>query len=282
MQKSEEWTYWEDSTLADPIESINCAFAMMDVMGYKAKLNGSDRTAEFARFLELREETDSVFGANFTGGIEDFLKIPGQHFLLYSDTLIFYQPKSNEILPCDALVSASVFSMRVIAAGLERGFLLRGAIAYGELLRSGDSIAGPVVNECAEHYEATQWAGCHICPSGADVLDNAPKSKKERVGKYFEEIDVPFRTKTGLIVPSKRWAVNWIMCQSRILPPKVDSIIGDELKQKMREYGAKGNMSDGVIAYFAGLLHKYAKANPEADEKVRLTLQVMAPSWEQQ
>jgi hypothetical protein len=152
------------------ITILDCAFVMLDVLGFKYKLNGSNRTREFSEFLTIVADAVRAFGGQTTGDIFDLLRNPHEKCLQYSDTLIYWQEITPSIPAHDAIVSAGAVVHRVTFHALERGFLLRGALSRGELLLSDapSAIAGPVINECATHcrfhrYQIIRHVAVH-CP----------------------------------------------------------------------------------------------------------------------
>jgi hypothetical protein len=268
--------------MADGIRERNCAFVMLDVLGFKNKLNGPSRVEEFQRFVEVVEQLKRAFDSKATGDIGDLLKRRDERALLYSDTLIYWQDLASDMTAPDTLVSAAAFAMRTICAGLESGFMLRGAIAFGELLTcdNPEALGGPVVNECAQHYELGNWCGCHLTPSAVKVLDSTPAERKARTGPRFAKYRMPVVTKTNEIFFSEQWAVRWLDYQAEMLPRHAQYLFEGELK--FRIHKARERREDerrAVKEYFVGFLKRYEQANPVAKGKVAATILAVAPEF---
>ena len=203
------------------------------------------------------------------------LRIEGQHTLLYSDTFLFYQPILFGYLPVDTLVTAAAFSIRATAACLEQGFLMRGAISFGELLVSPSipTVAGPAVIECAEHFESTEWVGCHATPSVAAILDMAPPDKNARHLEFYERAKVPFKLAGGATVSTETWVVKWHRHLRESLPGKHRAIFPGALRTRMDDYQRQGRpVEDAVTDHFRELLLHYVQNNPTSNQKVQNTL----------
>jgi len=274
-----------------------CAIAMLDVLGFKHKLNGPNRVAEFERFVGVVEEVRGAFDPNCAPPtpLVGLLRNSAERALLWSDTLVYWQDISDEVPAHDALVSAATFAIRAIGRGLENGFLLRGAIAVGELLTydSPEAIAGPVVNECAQQYEAVDWCGCHLASSACSVLESTPASQQSRTGLRFKKYRLPRKRTTacctnilaGLMppclrsAPAEEWAVCWLDYLAGILPQYAMAMADGGLKARIlnsREGG--GDEQLAVRQFFIERLQQYADENPVAQGKVRATIGCTARS----
>jgi len=244
------------------ISSFECSFATMDVLGFKDKLNAEDRCDSFEYFLDAVEDVFSAFGR------------VDEKTLLYSDSLIFYKPTTNTSTT-EALKSAAAFVTRVTAACLKKKLLVRGAISFGKLLTSSEleAIAGPVVNECRDHYETTEWIGCHLTPSAAKIVQELTEFER---GCFFEPLRVPFKRSGNAILPIMTWAINWrrILCKT-IIPSS--PLPDDPLKELMNNRKEGVPPEHVVTEYFKGLLEQYKldPANEAARQKVENTLKVL-------
>jgi hypothetical protein len=256
----------------------NCALSMLDVLGFKHKLDGPDRIAEFERFVAIVEEVRGAFDSNFTppNPLVGLLRSSDERALLWSDTLIYWKDIGQETTDADALVSAATFAIRVIGRGLENGFLLRGAMSVGELLTydNPEAIAGPVVNECAQQYEAVDWYGCHLAPSACAVLDSTPADQQGRTGPRFKKYRLP---RKGGIPPAEEWAVCWLDYLARILPQYATAVPDGALKSRIldaREAARDEHLA--VRQFFIEQMRQYANENPAARGKVEATFAAIA------
>jgi hypothetical protein len=248
--------------------------AILDALGFKARLNAPNRVTDLQTFLGIVEQSVRLYDRQASGDGYDLLRDPGQRLLLFSDTLVFYQETSATIPIYDAIVTAAAFAIFVLTNGLEQGFLLRGAISCGELLVCDrpEAVAGPVVNECAQHYELADWAGCHLTPSAEAVVDQAPSNRAARIARFFTPGIVPIRQASLLSKP--RLVIPWAQYQMNNLPDMLDALEDCPLKRRLlaaRE--REGNLSQATGAYFRELLEAYARDNAQAVQKVQNTLQ---------
>jgi len=257
------------------IIETECALAMVDVLGFKAKMDAPDKHATFETFLRIVNELHNVFGYEPTGDAWDLLRRGDVRVFLYSDTLVFFQVISDEVPACDALVTAGTFAARAITEGLDNGLLLRGSLSVGNLLFSSkpSAIAGPVINECAMHYELGQWVNCHLTPSAVAVMQNAPPDRLERMKSRFAEYDMPIMSETGAVLSSRQIATRWLPFLAEILPDHFGALYDSPLRTQMETYKMSNKpMSDAVIEYFRNRLTDYALKNPVAMNKVEATL----------
>ncbi len=252
----------------------NCALVMLDVLGFKHKLDGPDRVAEFERFVAIVEEVLGAFDSKFTppNPMVGLLRSSDERALLGSDTLVYWQDVSDEVPPCDALVSAATFAIRAIGRGLENGFLLRGAMAVGELLTydSPEAIAGPVVNECAQEYEAGNWCGCHLTPSASAVLKSTPIDRQHRTVPRFKRFKMPRKNEA---LSSEQWVLSWVDYLAQILPQYAPYLLDSDLKARIlnsREAGQDEQVA--IRQFFLERLRLYGDANPIARAKIEATI----------
>jgi hypothetical protein len=256
------------------IQRFQCALAMIDALGFKQKLDGVSRLDEFSRFLRVVEDLKRTFDSRPSDDVNDLLRRPDERVFLFSDTLLYTQGYATDVLPADALVSAATFVLRAIGQGLESGFLLRGSIACGEILTCDDpeAIAGPVINECALHYEIGNWVGCHLAPSAVEVMNNAPADRKERVDRRFRPLQMPVITKSGIAVESTQYALPWLDFQATIVAEHARYLFDGEMKSRVMAAIERGsNPREAARQYFLELLDEYATHNPNAWSKVEAT-----------
>lgn len=255
--------------------SFQCAFTMLDVLGFKNKLNSPDRARIFGDFIDITKDMYRTFDSKPSGDVLDLLRSGDEKVLLYSDTLIYFKAISSTTLPCDALVSAATFATRVISGCLEKQLLTRGTIAVGEIFynKEPEVIAGPVVNEAAQHYEIGDWIGCHLAPSAVTVLDSVPDDRKPRTLSRFTEYSMPVVTKSGEVVRSRQWGLRWLEYQCEHMAEYSQYLYDGDLKSTIIAAKAAGTTeADATLQYYLNLLKKYSVGNPQAKAKVENTI----------
>jgi hypothetical protein len=222
-----------------------------------------------------------LFGGKMTGSFNDLLRTRRAHLLLYSDTLVYWREVADGGGEEEALVDAVVVAIRVICSGLAAGFMLRGAISFGELLtcESPEALAGPVVNECAEHYELGDWCGCHLAPSAAKLVDGHAATRDDKLLERVAKIRVPLKSK-AFGDCDVRWAVSWLDYQSNESPKYVKSQKDRDLKKRIEGAGSNIDAQKRAVKeHFVELLNEYARSNPIAKTKVDLTIRAIAPEF---
>ncbi|HEV7474602.1 MAG TPA: hypothetical protein VGN90_11170 [Pyrinomonadaceae bacterium] len=152
------------------------AFALIDCLGFKGIWK---RTDPFLLVQKLSKIEQTVYAQIHKDAFNHFsfgpIKISVQ---LLSDTVAIslqYQPKSNETPESwqkNYLVMVICLSViQVLDLFLEGDppLVMRGCISYGEHLSEGNFIAGPAVDEAAEHMNVAEGAFVWLLPSAEDM-----------------------------------------------------------------------------------------------------------------
>jgi hypothetical protein len=109
----------------------------------------------------------------------------------------------------------------IFVSALHRGFLLRGAVAFGTYHegRAGRILVGPAIDEAASWHEQADWAGIILTPSaGRTVIPDAVPGIESQVGGHFMSYEVPMKG-AGT---SRLWALNWPQINRDEILSKVD------------------------------------------------------------
>lgn len=98
----------------------------------------------------------------------------------FGDTILFcMDTKSKSVAAYDNYRILTLFLNHLVTEWLDAGFLIRGAIAYGEYVLSSArtsgnaTVIGPAVAEVAAWYEAVDWAGVVVVPSCSELVEGA-------------------------------------------------------------------------------------------------------------
>jgi hypothetical protein len=103
--------------------------------------------------------------------------IPTLDIYQFGDTILFcIEVERKSVAAYDVYRPLTFFLNHLVTEWLDKGFLIRGAVAYGDYvlpsLKSAGSatIIGPAVAEVARWYEAIDWAGVVIVPSCSELV----------------------------------------------------------------------------------------------------------------
>ena len=144
----------------------------------------------------------------------------------------------------------------------------QGGIAAVSATPAGAVKYGAVVSAAAADLffvQATVVSTAHLSPSSVVPLNLA---------EFCREMPMPVVSKSGEVVRSAQWAVQWVKYQSEFLPEHVQALFACEVKSRIAM--ALQNRTDprsAVREYFKELLAKYGQDNPQAKSKVIATLE---------
>jgi hypothetical protein len=156
-------------------EPFEGAFAMLDVLGFRARLT------QGRPLVEVRE---SVIGA-IVSAVSDARTVVDHErrhsayrakigVACFSDTTILWLP-TERAKPEIALMSMIYACQIVIAEAMWMNVPLRGAIAYGECIVSSDPVyyLGPPILEAYALEQRQEWAGAVVCESARRLVGEA-------------------------------------------------------------------------------------------------------------
>lgn len=124
----------------------------------------------------------------------------------FSDTVILIS-KTEKYDPDEIMrVSSTVGS--TFAHAIEKGILFRGAISIGKFYSHQNMIIGPAIDDAAEWYNITDWAGIHLTPSTTYALEGYLMNDYD-IKLWLCPYDIPIKKKDGSKYAIKGWAVNW-------------------------------------------------------------------------
>ena len=106
--------------------------------------------------------------------------IPDLEIYQFGDTILFCLEANDEgVAAFDSKRILVFFLNHLVTKWIDEGFLIRGAVAYGEYVlhsdKSGATVIGPAVAEVARWYEAVNWAGVVVVPSCAHLVEHGFK-----------------------------------------------------------------------------------------------------------
>jgi len=255
---------------------------MLDVLGFKVKMRSDTAPETFRAFVEEVVGAKQVFDCETEcAPVQALVRETNERVHLWSDTLVFLK---GPLTPADgrALSSAAAFATNCITSGLPQGLLMRGAIAVGSVFQDQTvhAVAGPAIVECAEHYEALDWVGCHLCPSAERFLAEMNDGDRNRTNTWLNRGKVPWKGKTGLTIAGTAMHVAWLDAAVREITGNPRAQEDTYLSTRLAKCRADPVCLDAVAReYYRDLLDAYAEKNPQSDvrTKVQNTLEFMGP-----
>ena len=181
------------------------AVALLDILGFTARASGLPAVDARRRFLDplLKAALDAEAFLNL-----DFKRARVDarfEFMQFADTVALVLPRANEGLlgkPEQVVESLAYGCALVIGSALWSGIPLRGALAYGEVMRSNDPayLLGAAVFDAHAQASNQEWAGAVLCDSAVGVLAQ---------GDTLRCVEWSVPVKGG--ASELRWCVNWPM-----------------------------------------------------------------------
>jgi hypothetical protein len=93
--------------------------------------------------------------------------------------------------------------IETVFEGIDKGFLMRGAISFGEFFTGERAIVGPAIDDAAYWHQRTEWAGTIVTPTCSRIVDAL--SAEEDPAMEFAKWPVP--VKAGGTIDA--WALWW-------------------------------------------------------------------------
>ncbi len=127
----------------------------------------------------------------------------------------------------------------LLAKFIEKGFLLRGAISFGQLYVNVENslslLLGKGLIDTYNQENAQEWAGCMINPEMSDVwkkLNSSWAMKSLIKSKDLIKYDIPFKKKEKQ--KENLYAINWVKYLSQP-PKKIQYFLKKEKKKLYNE-----------------------------------------------
>lgn len=153
---------------------------ILDALGTKGVWNIQEPLA----YLEKIKEVHSM--------LEELklysLKLPSPYILDYitfSDTIII--SIHSEIIKSDLIIP--IFTRMIdgcFTRCLEQGLLMRGAISYGDFIKSNNAIIGPAIDDAATWHDKAQLIGCILTPHTSLLYDFALYYLKQYLNEDYD------------------------------------------------------------------------------------------------
>jgi hypothetical protein len=178
---------------------------MVDALGVR---NATiDEARKFIESIDTIVRSVPAFVAGYAAGqsLAGGKKIKYRRLKLttFGDTLILsWEVKPSE-LP-QYLLHVGVSLAFLVALGLERRLLFRGAISVGEYIQSGSIVLGPAVADVATWYDRAEWIGVSATPYCCQYL-SALEIEHGVFRQSFVRYDVPVKQEQ----PRELWSVPW-------------------------------------------------------------------------
>lgn len=108
---------------------------------------------------------------------------------IFSDTIII--TIEGKLEDNFVKMSANLFSLFVVSLGLKIN--LRGAINFGVIHKSKNSIIGPAIDECSQFYELPNLVGVVMCPTLSIMLEKNTSITNLDKDYSFPKYDLPLK-----------------------------------------------------------------------------------------
>jgi hypothetical protein len=82
----------------------------------------------------------------------------------------------------------------VYLKALDLGFLLRGAISFGDFYQDKEIVIGPAIDDAARWADLAEWAGVVLTPSAADLAITVFHPSEIDAALEFARWEVPLKT----------------------------------------------------------------------------------------
>lgn len=109
----------------------------------------------------------------------------------------------------EMIIDLGHFWGQLVAMGIRRGMLLRGAITYGQYIETNHGVLGPAIADAASWYEQCDWVGVIATPTlglRIDAIDATWRcGRGGTIEGYFIKYNVPLRNGSR----RKLWTVPW-------------------------------------------------------------------------
>lgn len=106
--------------------------------------------------------------------------IPTLDIYQFGDTILFcIETECEGVAAYDIDRPLTFFLNHLVTEWIDKGFLIRGAVAYGDYVLPSSisagsaTVIGPAVAEVARWYEAIDWAGVVIVPNCSRLVENS-------------------------------------------------------------------------------------------------------------
>lgn len=151
-----------------PIEGF---FGLFDILGYKKLIENNDLTKLIEIFneyiLDIDKRSVTIDGID-RNQMLSFPSQPEVQTLVFSDTIILYQEKSENLL--DLTPSILLKSCLLLRFAFEGGIPLRGAISYGKYYVHDKCFLGKPIIEAYEDEKKQDWSGAVLCKSAEEKI----------------------------------------------------------------------------------------------------------------
>lgn len=187
------------------VEKFNAVICMLDILGYKDMM--IERKLEDLSELYLKTLDDTVYGCNsiLDHQLEKYKrhsdfkgKVYHLEWFQFSDTILLYLRCDENSTFLNHIPKYRLFGMTsylpiLFAHCLQKGIILRGAVAYGEVMinKYKSFIVGKPIIEAYELEKKQKWAGISLCES-ADQFTKADKFEDYEGAPGIVKYDVPF------------------------------------------------------------------------------------------
>ncbi len=179
----------------------NGAITFMDFLGWKGLWQSNNRNhletvSELIRNIEkkVQELTYNVFEYSNNLELSKLISI--------SDTIAIFTPKLAKYDEVELLELHAQIAKYILEECVDKGYPIRGAIAFGEYNTKNNIMIGPGIDECASWHETCNWIGVHLTPS-AELLIKSNGQNQSNIIVREEKIPI----KSGF--PNVSYCIKW-------------------------------------------------------------------------
>jgi hypothetical protein len=244
------WVMGDRKGYIYPVKKGSVAF--LDLLGFKGLWKKENPSTLIDKIIKIQGYSDSKL-QEWNETVKVFNNMLKFKIFYFSDTFIITVEEnskntsdgdktssSDETVGIDSVRFNMVLTGNLFNEALKHGLLLRGAISYGDFYHISDRnmILGPAVDEVADWYETSDWAGIHLTPSGLyrysfenyDYYDEL-EGNEPLCDSVAVAYPIPLKGKDGKQNTILSIAVNWVNLKYLPLQWKAD-----EMFDKTTEY----------------------------------------------
>jgi hypothetical protein len=191
--------------------------AMIDALGIRQAT--IDKALDFIETIEDIKESLPLYMEGYldseTEEIKTYFKKVPPKITSFGDTLVVTWEILDRLQSEVVLINTSAMLSYIMASGLEKGFLFRGAISIGDYIIDSSHVLGPAVGDVASWYEMGEWFGIFATPYCCQFINQLEVAEQNRSKStthtppslvfYYMKYKVPLRDGHS----HELWVVPW-------------------------------------------------------------------------
>lgn len=183
--------------------------ALFDILGFSALLTDNSRLERVYTTYDRMKRTFMLLKKR----LQQVSNGSPLKTRIFSDTFLIYTDQTNDAMFTRILLMSGA----LFIAAVENDMKIRGAVAVGDLIVSGDTIIGKPIVEAHSCEEQQDWMGCWITQACIEAVSSETLRKFVSDQPFVEhemplksrwllEYEIPLKSGTA----SKCYALNWI------------------------------------------------------------------------